>query len=181
MKDATVALPRTGWRIKAGIAMFVCSVILPAVGVPLVAALRLPVGTTVTVSGVLLASAELLGIAAVATMGRPGFVYIKNRALAFLKRHGPPREVSRARYRLGLVMFCTPILFAWLSIYVAEHIPGLARHPLPFAIGGDLLLLASLFVLGGGFWDKLRSLFLHDAAARLPESPEADGLFENTE
>ena len=33
------------------------------------------------------------------------------------------------------------------------------------ALGGDLLLLASLFVLGGDFWDKIRSLFIYDAKA----------------
>lgn len=42
-------------------------------------------------------------------------------------------------------------------------IPSLARNPLPYAIGGDLLLLASLFVLGGNFWDKIRSLFVYHA------------------
>ncbi len=36
---------------------------------------------------------------------------------------------------------------------------------LPFAVGGDLLLLSSLFVLGGNFWDKVRALFLYDAEA----------------
>jgi hypothetical protein len=30
-----------------------------------------------------------------------------------------------------------------------------------YAIGGDLLLLASLFVLGGDFWDKIRALFVY--------------------
>ena len=179
MSNAALAPPGTSWRINTGIAMFVCSVILPAAGVPLVAMLGLRTGTTATVSGVLLASGELLGIAAVATMGRPGYGFFKNRVLAFLVRHGPPREVSRARYRLGLVMFSVPILFAWLSVYIAEHIPGLAQHPLPYAIGGDLLFLASLFVLGGGFWDKLRSLFVHEAVAQFPDLPAADDRLEN--
>ena len=30
------------------------------------------------------------------------------------------------------------------------------------AILGDACCLASLFVLGGGFWDKLRALFVRD-------------------
>ena len=65
--------------------------------------------------------------------------------------------------KIGLVMFCTPILFGWLSIYTAGYIPAFAQNPFPYALGGDLLLLASLFVLGGDFWDKIRSLFVHDA------------------
>jgi hypothetical protein len=32
-------------------------------------------------------------------------------------------------------------------------------------VGLDLITLASLFVLGGDFWDKVRALFLHDARA----------------
>ena len=36
-------------------------------------------------------------------------------------------------------------------------------------VPGDLLLLVSLFVLGGDFWDKLRSLFIHSARAQIPE------------
>jgi hypothetical protein len=30
------------------------------------------------------------------------------------------------------------------------------------------MLLASLFVLGGEFWDKLRALFVHGARAAFP-------------
>ena len=33
-----------------------------------------------------------------------------------------------------------------------------------------LILLASLFVLGGDFWDKLRSLFIHDATVSFTEA-----------
>jgi len=35
-------------------------------------------------------------------------------------------------------------------------------------LGLELITLASLFVLGGEFWDKVRALFLHDARAVLP-------------
>jgi hypothetical protein len=38
-----------------------------------------------------------------------------------------------------------------------------------FAVAGDLLLLASLFVLGGDFWDKLKALFIYDARAHMPD------------
>jgi hypothetical protein len=32
--------------------------------------------------------------------------------------------------------------------------------------------LASLFVLGGDFWDKLRALFLYQARAIFPAAPK---------
>ena len=154
---------QAGWRIKAGAALFGMSILLPVAGIPLVATLGLSTTMTASVSGVLLVGAEVLGVCAVAVMGKSGFAFIKNRVLGFLKQHGPPRKVSRGRYNIGLVIFCVPFLFGWLSPYISKWVPGLLSNPLPFAIGGDILILASLLVLGGDFWDKIRSLFIHDA------------------
>jgi hypothetical protein len=159
MKSSSV----DGWRLQLGVAMFVLSILAPVVGVPLVGALGLSGTVTATISGGLLVGAEVLGVAAVAVMGKPGYTLLKSRVLAFLKRHGPPEVVGRVRYRIGLVLFCLPLIFGWLSVYVAAWIPGFVEHPLPFAVAGDLMLLTSLFVLGGGFWDKMRALFMHDA------------------
>jgi hypothetical protein len=163
---STAEKPVFGWRLKLGTALFGLSIVLPLVGVPLVTALGLSAKTTASVSGVLLMGAEVLGLCGVAVMGKSGYAYIKNRVLGFLKRHGPPKQVSRLRYTIGLVMFSLPILFGWLSPYAAKLIPAFTRTPFPYALGGDLLLLVSLFVLGGNFWDKLRSLFVYDAEVR---------------
>jgi len=62
-------------------------------------------------------------------------------------------------------MFFGPIVFGWVSIYAVAYLPGFTSNPFPYAISGDLLLLSGLFVLGGDFWDKLQSLFRHDAEA----------------
>ena len=160
---------QAGWRIRAGAALFGMSILLPIAGVPLVATLGLSTAMTASLSGALLVGAELLGVAAVAVMGKSGFAFIKNRVFAFLKQHGPPQKVSRGRYRIGLVIFCVPLLFAWLSPYIARWIPGLLSHPLPIAIGGDILILVSLLLLGGDFWDKIRSLFIHNAEVRFEQ------------
>lgn len=171
MAEASQAeVPAAGWRLKLGITLFVSSILLPVIGVPLVAAMGLSTATVATVSGLLLAGAEVLGIVAVAVMGKPGFAYIKNRVFGFLRQYGPPAEVSRMRYRIGLVMFAVPILFGWVAPYAAELIPGYAANTFTYAIAGDLLLLASLFVLGGDFWDKLRALFIHGARVTVPET-----------
>jgi len=158
---STAAQPATGWRLKLGISLFVLSILLPVAGIPLVATLGLSGTITASVSGALLVGAEVLGVLAIAVMGKPGFLYIKSRVFGLLRRYGPPEEVSRARYNTGLVMFILPILFGWVSIYVADYIPFFDEHMLTYAIGGDLLLLASLFVLGGDFWDKIQALFVH--------------------
>ena len=59
-------------------------------------------------------------------------------------------------------MFCIPLLFGLVSVYLADLIPGYVENPLPYAITGDFMLLLSLFVLGGDFWDKIRALFIYD-------------------
>ena len=105
-------------------------------------------------------------VAAAAVMGKPGFAYLKGQISRFLRAHGPPATVSRARYRVGLVMFALPVFFGWVTPYAAQLVPGLGPDRLLYALTGDGLLLASLFVLGGDFWDKLRALFVHGARAK---------------
>jgi len=167
--------PAAGWRLKLGAALFGLSIILPLIGVPLVVALDLSRTMTASVSGGLLLAAELLGVAAVAVVGKSGYAFIKSKVFGLLKQYGPPNKVGRLRYKIGLVMFGTPVLFGWLSIYTADYIPAFAQNPLPYALGGDLLLLTSLFVLGGDFWDKIRSLFVHDAEVHFTQPSKSDG------
>ena len=160
------AQPAANWRLTLGISIFLLSIIVPVAGIPVVTALDLSVAMKSTLSGGLLIGGEVLGVLAIAVMAKPGYVYIKSRVFGFLKRYGPPDEVSRSRYNVDLAMLCIPILFGWISIYAADYIPGFSQNPLPYAIGGDFLLLVSLFVLGGDFWDKIRALFVYDAEVR---------------
>jgi hypothetical protein len=162
--------PAAGWRLKLGVALFGVSIVLPVVGIPLIVVMGLSAASVATVSGAMLAGAEVLGIAAVAVMGKSGFAYIKNRIFGFLKQYGPPAEVSRSRYTIGLVMFVLPIVFGWIAPYATDLVPGYLGNEFTYGIIGDLLLLTSLFVLGGDFWDKLRALFIHGAKAMFPKT-----------
>ncbi len=56
-----------------------------------------------------------------------------------------------------------PILFGWLAPYGSDVIPGYQAHRFAVNLGGDILLLVSLFVLGGEFWDKVKALFAYEA------------------
>ena len=155
-----------GWRLKLGIGMFIVSILIPVIGVPLAAKFGFSAAVTSYLSGGLLLAAELMGLAAVAVMGKDGYAYVKQRFFGFLKKYGPPDEVSPRRYTIGLVMLGIPLLFGWVSIYTREWIPGFTTNPLFYAIGGDMILLSSLIVLGGDFWDKVRALFIHSAKTR---------------
>jgi hypothetical protein len=84
------------------------------------------------------------------------------------------KGISRGRYNIGLVIFCVPLLLGWLSPYISKWVPCLLSNPLPFAIGGDILILASLFLLGANFWDKIRSLFIHDTEVHFFQKSSGD-------
>jgi hypothetical protein len=65
-------------------------------------------------------------------------------------------------------MFAVLIVFGWIAPYAGKMIPGYLGHEITYSIILDVLLLLSLFVLGGDFWDKLRSLFIHGAKTVFP-------------
>ena len=151
--------PQFDWRLKLGIVLLVLSIILPLVGLPLLASMDLSATMTTSVSGGLLVAGELLGVTAIAVMGKEGYLFIKERLFGFFKQYGPSNEVSKTRYRIGLLMFFLPLLFGWASPYLIPLITDQGQLPLAYAVLGDILFLVSFFVLGGDFWDKIAALF----------------------
>ena len=105
---------------------------------------------------------ELAILAAVAIMGKDGFNFIKQKIFGYFKKIAPADTVSKPRYRIGLIMFVIPFLIGWLLPYFAGLIESYSDYGIYINIGGDLLLVISLFVLGGDFWDKIRALFVQD-------------------
>ncbi|MBW1781340.1 MAG: hypothetical protein JRL30_11445 [Deltaproteobacteria bacterium] len=159
---------RPGWRFYAGIILFFLGLLSPLF-IPLVTATALPAAWKTAGSGLLmLGIPELLWVAAAAIMGKSGFNYIKGKFWGFFKKMAPPDEVSPARYRVGLVMFSLPILFGWVGPYGLHWIQGYENYRLAANLIGDILLISSLFVLGGDFWDKMRGLFIHKAKIKIP-------------
>jgi hypothetical protein len=97
---------------------------------------------------------------------------LKRALFALLKRAAPVDTVSRTRYRIGLVLFCLLLLMGWLAPYVSDLIPRYGDYHIALAIAGDGLLVLGLFVLGGDFWDKLQSLFVHKAKATFAQETD---------
>lgn len=104
---------------------------------------------------------DLFTVLAVAVLGKEGFARLKLLLFSRLKRFAPPTQVGRTRYRIGLVMFFIPIVFGWAYPYLNELVSGFQDYRLVLSVGGDALFVASFFVLGGEFWDKVRNLFIH--------------------
>lgn len=159
-------------KLIIGTLIFVIGFASPAL-IPWVLSTNWPDGLKAVLSGLLAFGVpELFMIIAAAIMGKQGFNYIMNGLGRFLKPLAPPDEVSKTRYTIGLVMFFVPIAFGFLAPYFSSHLHFMEEHELFYYIGGDVMIFLSLFVLGGSFWDKLRSLFVHSAKVVFP--PQAD-------
>jgi hypothetical protein len=164
-----VGSPKAGWRIKTGFAIFVASVVWPVL-LPILPLFGVSSTSVAALTGFMIVAAEVMMITAAAIAGKEGFNYIKQRVFGFIKSYGPPREVSAARYKSGLILFTLPFLYAFLTPYLINFFPDLEVQNTVYAVAGDIILLVSLFLLGGEFWDKLRSLFLHKAVAVIPDA-----------
>jgi len=161
-------LPPKGKLVAAGV-IFVAGFLSPLL-IPFVTSSNLSTGWKATVSGLLaLGIPELFMIIAAAVAGKEGFSYIKSKIFGFFKRYGPPDTVSKKRYNLGLVLFLIPIIAGWLIPYITNLIPSYEENKYAISIVGDVVLITSLFVLGGDFWDKLRSLFIYGTRVVFPE------------
>ena len=171
MEQATSPAPIPSWRLILGIALLAVSLLGPFVAIPLLSSLGLSPALIASLSGAVLVGAEVSLVGAVAVMGKSGYDYVKDRAAQFLRRYGPPAEVSRTRYVIGLVFFIVPLLFGWVLPYARGWVPFPDGELVWFALAGDLLLLIGLCLLGGDFWDKLRALFVHGAKAVFPDKP----------
>ena len=160
------------WRTKVGFAIIVASIVWPLL-IPILPLLDVSATATAAFSGVMLVAAEFMLLAGAAIAGKEGFAFIKATVFGFLSSYGPPSEVSHRRYTIGLVMFATPLVFGWASPYFGHHLPGFETGRLIYAIVFDVLLLISLFILGGGFWAKLRALFVYDATVQFTAPAES--------
>ena len=159
--------PQSRWRFRLGLTILIVGWLSPLL-IPLVAGSSLATEWKTIISGLLAVGIpEVFTLAAVAIMGKQGYDLIKDRIFRFLKKHGPSDRVSLTRYRIGLVMFVLPVLLGWLGPYGAHHIPGYEAHRFVVSVVADLMFVASLFVLGGDFWDKIRALFIHGVRVQL--------------
>ena len=134
---------------------------MPA-GTLLVAAMDWPLTVKTVVSSILLLGFEIMLIPAVALMGKDNFDRIWTGAMRLLKTLKPAGGVSTRRY---FICWWGPTLYAWIASYAPSWLPEDYVLRVWVNLGLDAIALASLFVLGGDFWDKVRALFLHDARA----------------
>jgi len=159
----------TGWRLRFGLIFFVVGWICPLF-IPLVTSMNLPAETKTLLSGFLLIGApEIFSVISIIILGKSGFNYIKSKTFAFLRKAAPQGEVSRMRYRFGLIMLLLHVIYANFTFYAPDLILGYSDNRIAMNLIADFLFIVTLFVLGGDFWEKLRALLLYDAKACIPK------------
>jgi hypothetical protein len=154
--------PKTGWRFKCGIGLFIVAFALWFL-IPVAAAIDVPGSRIAALTGTIFIANKVLLLTCVAVMGKEGFQQLKAIVFGHAKRLAPARKVGPVRHAIGLVMFFIPILTSVLEPYLDELWPGLRPDMWQLQVLGDIMLIASFFVLGGDFWSKLRGLFVRTA------------------
>jgi hypothetical protein len=111
---------------------------------------------------------EIVALLSIAILGKECFDLLAGKVYAGFKQLTRPGAVSKLRYRIGLVMFLLPVVPTYIQGYAPHLLPDSSPMRLYVNIGADVMFLTSLFLLGGDFWNKLRSLFIYEARAEFP-------------
>jgi len=156
------ALATGCWRFRVGMGTFVLAYAAWAI-VPLAAVAGASPNSLATLTGAIVIGNKILVLACIAVMGKPGFQRLKALLFRHIRRVSPVDTVGPTRHAIGLAMFCLPLVSAMLEPYVDAIWPGLRPKVWQAQLLGDLMLVASFFVLGGEFWNKVRALFIRTA------------------
>src|ERR1700678_3394452 len=150
------------WRFKLGIVIFVSAFAIWLL-VPLMAALNVSGPTLAALSGIVFISNKVMLVVVVAVMGKSGFRQLKRHVFGYVAILAPAPKVGRLRHSLGLLMFGLPLLTTFIEPYDDYIWPALLSHSWQIELLSDLIFVASFFVLGATFWDKIRALFVRTA------------------
>jgi hypothetical protein len=150
------------WRFKLGMVIFVLAFAIWLL-MPLMAALNASGSMLAALSGILFVSNKVLLLVVVAVVGKPGFDQLKRHVFGYVAMLAPAPNVGPLRHALGLVMFSLPLFTTFLEPYDDYIWPAMLTHSWQIELLSDLIFIASFFVLGGNFWDKIRALFVRTA------------------
>jgi hypothetical protein len=155
-------------RFRLGLVLLAIGLLMP-VGVFLVPLTNWSGEVKAAVAGILFFGFEIMAIPAAAVMGKENFERILAKWGGWLGRLKPSAEPGPLRHAIGVVLFLLPIVPTYVMAYAPSWLPDSSPQRLWVNLAADVMFLTSLFVLGGGFWDKLRALFVRKARAVFPE------------
>ena len=165
----------SGWRYKLGLVMFTIPVISFVAAPVVVPLLGLSAGAAAGLVGAILVGGEVVWFLSIPLLGVEGFKRLKSKMFGWIKpKQGP---ISRARHRFGIALLLGSLIgeTAIASFAVYSHLSTSANVEefSVFGLGLDqvstlyvvaqfvlaVCFVASFFVLGGDFWERLRLAF----------------------
>jgi len=157
---------RRTWKERLGIGLFIYSFV-PICTVELVALLPVPASQAMAFGAGYLLSGELACFTAVALLGKPFVVAMKEKIMGFFRRKAPaapatPKVISRARHYIGVTMLLLsflPYIITELALFFSHPTDADLRWLMRLLLSGEVLFFVSLFVLGDEFWARLKHLF----------------------
>ena len=166
----------TSWRYRLGLVLFfsvfpvfiVTPVVIPMLGLSTAESAAL-------IGGILLTS-EVLWVASIPLLGKEGFIALKQRVFGWFKL--PSSPISRTQHRFGVTLLLGSILLD-VFLHFAIILTGLFVETdgdlTPVLLGMNfeqqttvyiaiqiltgISVVAAVFMLGGGFWERLKKAF----------------------
>ena len=162
-RDRTGASAESEWRFKLGIGIFIFAFALWLL-IPLAASMNIPGPRIAALTGAIFVANKILLLDLHRRDGQGRVPAAQGLSSSAMPRGLTPSDtVGPTRHAIGLVMFCLPLVTAMLEPHVDQLWPGLRPGIWQLQLLGDLMLIASFFVLGGDFWNKVRALFVRTA------------------
>jgi hypothetical protein len=152
------------WKYYLGMALFVYSFI-PICTTELVFFLPLSKTVAASVAVVYLGSGEVAFFAAIALLGKPFINAMKakiKRVFLPSRVSGPAKPIGKTRHYVGVSLFFISFLpYPGIEATLLFRDPGHINLTTLLAVMflSDALFIASLFILGGEFWERLKKLF----------------------
>jgi len=152
------------WKYYTGITLFIYSFIPYGVAVALLF-LHIPLVKLLAMLGVFIASAEIAFLVSAVLLGKTIIESVKSRMRNILKRQPviKPFPIGKTRHYIGITL----IILSFLPYFIAE-INLLLGCPITeqghvnlflVMLSGDAVFVIGMFVLGAGFWERLKKLF----------------------
>jgi len=172
------------WKYYLGISLFVYSFI-PFCTAELVFLLPLSKTAATAVAVVYLGSGEVSFFSAVALLGKPFIEAIKAKVKSIFlpsRKEALPGSIGKTRHYVGVSLFF--ISFLPYPVIEATLLFGDLRHInltmlLAGLFLGDAVFMASLFILGGEFWERLKKLFEWPGKGTPAQAPVSQSGMKN--
>ena len=170
------SLSGKGWRYKLGLVLFITPFPIFFATPVIIPLLELSAAETGALIGGILLAVEVVWFASIPLLGKAGFMALKNKAFGWLKLQDGP--ISYKRHVLGVWLLVGSVLaelvlqgFALYVSYINSAVDGAMNKVAGLTVPEfntvylviEVLtaagIVASLFILGGDFWERLKAAF----------------------